>query len=353
MTSILSWQSLVAMFALGVVVAVALVVGLFLFLGLFQARSLIRRELAAYFVSPIAYVVLVVFLFFTGLLFFWTLNLLTEESQLGVEYPMQAIFGHLLFWGVYLFIPPLLTMRLFAEERSTGTLETLMTAPLRDWQVVLSKYLACFVFYVFMFLPTLAYLPILLNLGQPSLNPVITFWSVTLFAGLGCIALAVLLVLLPLGTASRWVAVVLLAAGIAGAAIGGWNHYLVDSEYVLVMPAQIDPRPVWSTYLGLALAGAMFLSLGMLVSSLVRSQMIAALISIAVGLVFIALGIWRASIDVNDLSYPLAAFLGVPSHFDKDFCRGVVDTRHVVLYISVALFGLFLTVRSLESRRWR
>ena len=68
------------------------------------------------------------------------------------------------FWLVFLFIPPLLTMRLFAEERSTGTMETLMTAPIRDWQIVFAKFVACFAFYLLMWLPTLAYLPTLMDL---------------------------------------------------------------------------------------------------------------------------------------------------------------------------------------------
>ena len=58
------------------------------------------------------------------------------------EFPMQALLGDEKFWLVFLFIPPLLTMRLLAEERGTGTLESLMTAPIRDWQVVAGKYVA-------------------------------------------------------------------------------------------------------------------------------------------------------------------------------------------------------------------
>src|SRR5439155_11602952 len=104
--------------------------------GLFEARSLVRRELTAYFVSPIAYVVLVVFLFVTGSLFARTFALLSTTGPEGTEWPLQTMFGEREFWLVFLFIPPLLTMRLFAEERSSGTLEPLMTAPLRDWQVV-------------------------------------------------------------------------------------------------------------------------------------------------------------------------------------------------------------------------
>src|SRR5438094_9714393 len=84
--------------------------------------SLIRREFSAYFLSPIAYVVLAIFLAVTGHLFYLTLLQLTARGPQGIEYPMQFMLGDEKFWLVYLFIPPLLTMRLFAEEKSTGTL---------------------------------------------------------------------------------------------------------------------------------------------------------------------------------------------------------------------------------------
>ncbi len=247
--------------------------------------SLIRREFSAYFLSPIAYVVLTVFLAVTGHLFYLTLTQLTATGPKGVEFPMQLMLGDEKFWLVYLFIPPLLTMRLFAEERSTGTLEVLMTAPLHDWQVVLSKYLACFALYVVLWLPTLAYLPVILNAETPQ--------------------------------------------------------------------GRIDPMPLVSSYLGLILAGAMFLALGLFVSSLVRSQMVAALLSLFLSLGFIVAGIWRPEMDTGSMLYKVLFFFSVPLHFYKDFSRGLVDTRHLVLYASVALFCLFLTVRSLESRRWR
>src|SRR5207253_855742 len=125
--------------------------------------SLIRREFTAYFWSPVAYVVLGVFLLALGLLFYFTLELLAARGPKGIEFPMQGLLGNVGFWLIFWIIPPLLTMRLFAEERSTGTLEMLMTAPVRDTQVVLSKFLACFLFYVLLWLPTLAYLWILLD----------------------------------------------------------------------------------------------------------------------------------------------------------------------------------------------
>lgn len=249
--------------------------------------SLIRREFAAYFLSPIAYVVLAVFLAVTGQLFYLTMLQLTAKGPLGISYPMQLMVSDTWFWLVYLFIPPLLTMRLFAEERGSGTLEMLLTAPLRDWQIVASKFLACFAFYLLMWLPTVLYLPVLLDWQ----------WG-TIYTG-------------------------------------------------------IDPWPVLSTYLGLALAGAMFLSLGLFVSSLVKSQMVAALLSMFFGLIFIVAGFWRPDMDPSSPGYQALFFFTVPLHFERNFSRGLVDTRQLVLYASVALFCLFLTVRSLESRRWR
>ena len=247
--------------------------------------SLVRREFGAYFLSPIAYVVLAIFLAVTGHLFYLTLTQLTASGPKGVEFPMQLMLGDEKFWLVYLFIPPLLTMRLFAEERSTGTLEVLMTAPLTDWQVVLSKYLACFGFYIVLWLPTLAYLPAILSAQTPE--------------------------------------------------------------------GRIDPTPVVSSYLGLVLAGSMFLALGLFISSLVRSQLVAALISLFLSLGFIVVGIWRPEMDTGSTWYRILFFFSVPLHFYRDFSRGLVDSRHLLLYLSVASFCLFLTVRSLESRRWR
>src|SRR5262245_19570490 len=144
---------------------------------MFATLSLIRREFSAYFLSPIAYVVMAVFLTVTGYLFWRTLALLTASGPRGVEFPMQTMLGlgdlqslpgvlaFLAFWLVFLITPPLLTMRLLAEERASGTLEMLLTAPLRDWQIVLSKFVACFAFYAVMWLPTLLYLPVLLDLS--------------------------------------------------------------------------------------------------------------------------------------------------------------------------------------------
>jgi ABC-type transport system involved in multi-copper enzyme maturation permease subunit len=344
---------LIKYISLGVLGMLALLAALFLIRGLFTARSLLRREFSAYFLSPIAYVVLVLFLAVTGHLFYLTLEQLTAAGPKGVEFPMQFMLGDERFWLVFLFIPPLLTMRLFAEERSTGTLEMLMTAPVRDWQVVLCKYLACFAFYLLLWLPTLAYLPVLLDLQVVAWQPVWTVWSITLLAGLGGVVLALLLLLLPFGTGGRVFALLLLLAGLGATGFGAWAHEHWDTEHLLTVTAGIDPWPVLSSYLGLALAGAMFLALGMFISSLVRSQMVAALISLILSLLFIVAGFWRPEMETSALLYQVIYFFSVPLHFSRDFSRGIVDTRHLVLYGSVALFCVFLTIRSLESRRWR
>ncbi|HTU90677.1 MAG TPA: ABC transporter permease [Gemmataceae bacterium] len=320
--------------------------------GLFRARSLIRREFSAYFLSPIAYVVLVVFLFVTGELFATTLGLLTANGPVGTESPMQTMFGDKLFWLVFLFIPPLLTMRLFAEERSSGTLEMLMTAPLRDWQVVLCKYLACLAFYTVMWLPTLLYLPALLGAQTPVYNNVWTVPSIVFVAGLGCVLAGVLLLLPHLGTTARLVSLVLIGVGGVAAGVGGWLHYRADGPHLFEIPVMLDPYPVLWTYAGMFLVGAMFLAIGLLISSLVRNQMVAAILALAVGLLFIGSGFWRPELAGSSL-YNVVYFFSVPLHFDRAFTRGLLDTRPLILYGTTVLFCLFLTVRSLEARRWQ
>ncbi len=313
--------------------------------------SLIRREFAAYFQSPIAYVVLAVFLLVTGHLFALTLNQLTESGPRGVEFPMMILLGDERFWLVFLFIPPLLTMRLLAEERGSGTLEMLMTAPIRDWEVVLAKYIACYAFYIVLWLPTLLYLPILLNL-----QAVWDWHAWTLFSGMmvGGLGLLVILffVALPLGMSFFNMFLMLLIGGTLYG-VGCWMHYHKDAAHLVELTAKIDPFPILTSYIGVLLAGGMFLALGMFVSSLVRSQMVAALISLILSLIFIVTGFWRPEMDTASLTYRILLYFSVPLHFSKDFTRGLLDSREILFYLSTTIFFLFMTIRSLESRRWR
>jgi ABC-type transport system involved in multi-copper enzyme maturation permease subunit len=358
---------------LGAILLVVLGVVLFLGAGLFQARSLLRREFAAYFVSPIAYVVLFVFLCATGIRFYITLDLLTAKGPKGTEWPMQTMYAETPFWMLFLFIPPLLTMRLFAEERGSGTLEMLMTAPLRDWQVVLCKYLGCLAFYVTLWLPTLVYLPALMGASAPTsdlqwrtvwetdwINVKLPIWpqealtnySLLFVGGLAGVILGLILLWFRVGTTLRLFSLLLLFGGAAAAITGGVLHYTRDTAHVLMIPVALDPYPVLATYLGLFLAGAMLLALGLFVSSLVRNQLLAALIALALSLVFFAAAFWWPDVETGPLQQA-RYFFTVPLHFERTFTRGLIDTQHVVLYASLTLFCLFLTVRSLESRRWQ
>lgn len=114
-----------------------------------------RRELAAYFLSPIAYTTAAFFLVVMGFSF-WFLVALLIQGQPGVN-AMNELFGSIFFWISLLVVTPALTMRLLAEERRSGTLETLMTAPVTDPEVVLSKYAGALTFFVLLWLPTLLY----------------------------------------------------------------------------------------------------------------------------------------------------------------------------------------------------
>ena len=311
--------------------------------------SLIKREFTAYFLSPIAYVVLTVFLLVTGSLFFITLDLLTGGGPRGIEFPMALMLGEDRFWLVFLFIPPLLTMRLFAEERGSGTLEMLMTAPVRDWQLVFAKYVACFLFYLFMWMPTVAYLPVVMDLHVTWDLGAWTPFGIAFVAGLGLALLG--LAVMPIGWLGRgfWLTLI----GTLLAVAGGYLHYHRDTAHLAEFSAGIDPWPVLTSYLGILLAGAMFLALGLFVSSLVKSQMVAAIVSLALGLPFIAGVLLFPYLDQSGEAYRIISAFTVPLHFARDFTRGVLDTRHMILYATSAMLFLFLTVRSVESRRWR
>jgi ABC-type Na+ efflux pump permease subunit len=243
----------------------------------------------------------------------------------------------------------MITMRLLAEERGSGTLETLLTAPIRDWQVVAAKFLACYAFYLVLWLPTLVYVVVLADV-QAQWNLVVSVYSVLLLVGLVGLLVAGPLLLVG-ANAQVWGPVGLLS--LVGVAVGGYLHTTQDPQQLVVLTFGIDPAPVWTSYLGIVLAGAMFLALGLFVSSLVKSQLVAWMLALLLGLVFVLPAFLRWWFDTGSLGYALVYFLSVPEHFRRTFTRGQLDTRPLVLYVSLTLFFLFLTVRSLETRRLR
>lgn len=117
--------------------------------------TLLDREVKSFFYSPIAYVVLFYLLLLTGFNFYSVVSLL-NHGPADVTL-VEAYFGLVIFWFPFLLTFPVITMRIFSEEFQMGTFETLTTAPVRDWQVVLSKFCGALVFYVLLWLPSLLY----------------------------------------------------------------------------------------------------------------------------------------------------------------------------------------------------
>lgn len=250
--------------------------------------SIARREFRSYFVSPIAYVVLALFLLLAGYFFFSILSFFNLQSMFMLRNPqmMQRLnVNDLVLRPLYvnlsvilLFLVPLLTMKLFADEQRLKTFELLLTSPVRLWEIVGGKYLAALLFWFLMLACTLLYPAALFHYGNPEAGPVV------------------------------------------------------------------------STYVGFALLGAAYLSVGLLFSSTTENQIIAGVVSFAVLLLFWVLD-WASQVAGPPVSTVLQQ-LSLTEHY-RDFTKGVVDTQHLVFFFSFIFFGLFLTHRVLDSRRWR
>jgi ABC-2 type transport system permease protein len=138
--------------------------------------ALLIREIRGYFHSPIAYVVLVFFLFISGVNFSFFVVPYMNQRPMEAS-PEVLFFNWFLFWLPFVLIFPLITMRLFAEEFRLGTIEPLMTAPVRDLQVVLAKFFGAFVFYIALWIPTLFYWFILQKITHEQGPPPGVFWG--------------------------------------------------------------------------------------------------------------------------------------------------------------------------------
>ncbi|MDD5544914.1 MAG: ABC transporter permease [Acidobacteriia bacterium] len=256
--------------------------------------AIARRQYENYFVSPIAYAVLTIFLLVMGYFFYNILRLIVENSMMeamqsqqfgglppGVDVPSQVarnFFG--ILSTILLFMLPMITMGLFAEEKKQGTLELLMTSPLTSVQIVLGKFLAALAFFVSMLLPTLLYFEIMQVYSQPHFP---------------------------------------------------WG-------------------PVFNSFFGILLLGGALLALGSFISSLTENQIIASVSTFGVFLI-----LWVLDISSRSGESKLGEVLGylsVLNHFE-DFSKGIFDTTHLIFYLSFMAFSLLLTLRSLESLRWR
>jgi gliding motility-associated transport system permease protein len=157
--------------------------------------ALLAREIRGYFHSPIAYIVLVFFLLVSGVDFYMQVSFMNQRPA---GYSVQeAFFNSVFFWFAFVLIFPLITMRLFAEEFKLGTIEPLMTAPVRDLQVVLAKFFGALIFYIVLWLPTLLYFAIFEKIThEPAANSVGAYWGSYLmllllgmfYVSVGCLA---------------------------------------------------------------------------------------------------------------------------------------------------------------------
>jgi len=134
--------------------------------------AIIRRELIAYFSSPLAYIVMTAFLLMQGYIFYLIVSFL-NNPQTPAMTPLRLFFGGtIFFWLFLLFVVPVITMRLIAEERRSGTIEVLLTSPVTEAQVVVGKFLAAMAFYLALWLPTVLYVVILARHSKIDLGPV-------------------------------------------------------------------------------------------------------------------------------------------------------------------------------------
>jgi ABC-2 type transport system permease protein len=247
-----------------------------------------KKELRLYFTSTVAYIVLAIFLLLTGILFSAMFKGFARASmqmamnpQMGgrdfnvTDWVLRNLLGN--FSIILLFLLPLVTMRLFAEERRSGTIELLLTYPVRDGAVLAGKYLAALTMYAVMIAGTLAY---------PAM----------LFAF-----------------------------------------------------ARVEWGAVLTGYIGLLLMGAMFLAVGIFISSLTENQIVAAVVTIGILLTFWIVG-WMADFAGGQFGAVLT-HLSIIEHNDT-FAKGVLDTKDVIYYLNFTALALFLALRSLEARRW-
>lgn len=249
---------------------------------------LTRRDLAAYFYSPIAYLIFFGMIVVGGFMFmFFVDQLISDPADFrrggGIREPIvgQYIFS---IWVVIMqmFIIAALTMRLFSEEKRTGTLEVLLTAPVNEISIVVGKFLACWIFYLFTWLP----------------------W---------------------------WLFLVAL-------------RYMGNEEF--------DYRPVLSFMAALAAASAGLLAMGMFFSSMTSNQIIAAVLTFVGTLSHLVFYFVRHQFTPEGTAlhevFRFANFLDLwLSALD-----GALAPRYLIFHVSVAVFFLFATVKMLESRKW-
>ena len=249
--------------------------------------AIAQKELRSYFASPIAYIVIGMFIFVYGYFYAVMFGFFVQagmQSPPGGQAPALNINQDMLrpviqnMLVVMLFVLPMITMRTYAEEKRSGTIELLLTAPLTDWEIILGKFFGAMALYAAMLAVTLFHIAILFWFGNP-----------------------------------EW-------------------------------------KPIATTYLGLLLFGGCFISVGLLISSLTKNQIVAFTASFGVFLLLWIID-WMGAFAGPTVNSVLT-YLSVIGHLE-DFTKGVLDTTHLIYYLSFISFGLFLTAKSVDMERWR
>ncbi|HRK28029.1 MAG TPA: ABC transporter permease subunit [Chitinophagales bacterium] len=230
-----------------------------------------QRELGTFFDSLIAYILLVVFLGFSGF-FTW---LYGSDVFLSGQASIQPFFS-VAYWTLFFFIPAL-TMKMFAEEKNTGTIELLLTKAVTDRQIILGKFTAC-----------------------------------------------LLLVLIAISFSLPW-------------------------YFIVWWLGPVDHGAVWCGYLGLLLMSSAYIGIGLFASSITNSQIVAFLLSLLIGIFFLIL----FQVLANSMSGILSSifdYLSISTHFES-MSRGVIDTKNVFYFLSIAGICLAATEAILSRRK--
>ena len=242
------------------------------------AWVVMKRELGAFFVSPLAYVVLTSWLVWNGVVFWLLTEFFARHAvSSGASTPLSGFFGGSAFFFIPLLVfVPILTMRLVAAEKQSGTIEPLMTAPISELAVVLGKYAAALVMWAVLWVPTLMY------------------------------------------------------------------------AWIISQHGSVDWGALASSYFGMFSIGAYFMAIGLFMSVLAPNQIIAAVLTfVALGVLF-ALGIGELVFDGT--LREVCAYVSMWGHM-QSFAKGVVDSRYLVLDLSLSVLAVGLSVAALQSRR--
>lgn len=231
--------------------------------------AIFKREFSAYFSSPVGYVVIAAFMFFSGI-FFYVQCLYTGTTN------MYSVFQSMFF--IVLFLIPLITMKLFADDKRQKTDQSLLTAPVNIASIITAKFLS----------------------------------ALALFA-------------ICLGS------------------------YIIEG-LILSFMAQPDWSVILGNVLGMLLMGSAFIAIGIFVSSLTESVVIAAVFSFVINILIFLVDTLASTISLTFVKNILSAISFLSRY--TNFALGIISLTDVVFFITVTVLFLFLTDRVIEKRRW-